>query len=413
MSNGSRLILYERPHAPISIRAAFFAGSRFDPEGKEGVAHFLEHMLLAGSARFPTKDKLAVHIEQYGGGFQAFTGADTLGIEVSVGDPADLIYACEILHEILLEPLFDERTMETERGSILRERANKRSNPSSMLWELWRKTFFQGTPVGRSTLGSEETINAISKDDLVGFRAAHLVSGQACFIASGGIKMEELREDFEKALIVPRSEPFSFEEDLPIYRERPVLIEPYTKTDQVHLMYGFRAPRALHADGPALEVIAKMLGGGRASILQRMLRYEKGLVYDSSAFSTTMGDCGSWMAMTSTSRDKVKEVLRTISGEVRRVMNDGLTEEELAFVKNKIMRSSLMKMQTSASWVDLHADLEPFNRNGIWTLADQLEAIGAVTPAMTRDVARRYFGPDKWFLAACGDIQEDELDIPW
>lgn len=128
---------------PVFARATFLSGSRFDHPGKEGTSHFLEHMIVAGTKRFPSKDKLAAYIEQFGGGFSAFTGADSVSVNVAVGDPADLEKAFEVMHEILTESTFESSTVETERGSILRELGDKKSNPSEMVWEVYRKLFFR------------------------------------------------------------------------------------------------------------------------------------------------------------------------------------------------------------------------------------------------------------------------------
>ncbi len=413
LSNGTRLMLFKKPKSPISIRATFLAGSRFDPVGKEGTSHFLEHMIVAGSKRFPSKDKLATYIEQYGGVFSASTSADTINVSVSVGDPNDLKYACEILHEILLESLFDEKTIETERGSILKELSTKKSNPGSMLWEVWRKLFFQDTEIGRSTLGSEESIASISKTDLIEFRDNHFVSGKLLLTVSGDVTLQELREQFESLLLLPESKPFSFTKDLFFSRRQTTYIEPYPKLDQTYIIYGFRTPKILHPDEPALEVITEILGGGRASTLQKKLRYEKGLVYAASAYLQSMADCGSWLVSTSTSKDKVQEVIDIITGEIRRVIDNGLTEEEIMFAKNKMIKSKLMEMQTTSSWVNFHAYYSLVDKTGAWTIEDYLKEIESVTSEKTKEVATKYFGGDKWFLGVCGDIKEDSIKIEW
>ncbi len=413
LSNGAKLVLYKRLKTPVSIRVNFLSGSRFDPIGKEGTSHFLEHMIVAGSKRFPSKDKLAAYIEQYGGRFGASTSADILGVDVAIGDPKDFNYACEILHEILLAPLFDVETIETERGSILKELGAKKSNPSNMLWEVWRRLFFQETAVGRSILGSEETIASISKKDLIEFRDKYFTTGRLSFVVSGDIEIQELKNGFENKLMLPNSEPYLFTDDLPVVRKQIFSVEPYEKIDQVYIMYGFRAPRILNPDEYALDVIAEILGGGRASTLNKKLRYEKGLVYSASAWLSSLADCGSWAVMTSTSKDKINEVVEIITKEIKRIMENGLTHEEIEFAKNKIIKSKLMEMQTSGSWVDFHSFYESVNKTGVWTLEDYLREIELVTCEKTKEVANKYFGPDKWFLGMCGDIKEEDVKVAW
>ena len=90
LSSGAHVVLFNRPKMPVHILVTFIAGSRFDPVGKEGLAHFIEHILLAGTTTYPTKDLLAGFIEDLGGSIGASTGADTLNLNVALGDPADL-----------------------------------------------------------------------------------------------------------------------------------------------------------------------------------------------------------------------------------------------------------------------------------------------------------------------------------
>lgn len=413
LSNGARLIFFKKPKAPVSMRATFIGGSRFDPVGKEGTAHFLEHMIVAGSKRFPSKDKLAAYVEQYGGGFSASTSADVITIRAAIGDPNDLKYIFEIFHEMLFESLFDENTIEKERGSILRELANKKSDPGSMLWEVYWRLFFQNTIVGRSILGSEKSIGAISKNDLLEFRNNQFKSGKLLFTASGGVELKELKENFENSLILPSSEQVSFSDDLPIVRENPISIELYPGATEAHIIYGFRTSRVLHPDEAALDVIAEILGGGRASTLSKKLRYEKGLVYGVSALPMGMADCGTWTIKTATSKDKINEVLEIITSEFKRVMADGLTDKEIIFAKNKNIKSTLMQMQTSSDWVSFHGYASFFDKSGEWTIEDYLKNIESVTAEKIKEVANRYFGPDKWFLGICGDVKEDEIKVSW
>ena len=412
LSNGAKLVLFERKGAPLHIRASFFAGSRFDPVGKEGTAHFLEHMLVAGTKKFPTKDKLAAYIEQLGGGYGAFTTGDTVNLDLSIGDPGDVGYITDLTHEMLSEPLFDEKTLEAERGSILRELGDKKSNPGLMVREVWRKLCFQGTELGRSVLGSEESISSIAKADILKFYQEKILSGPMVFVASGGIGLSDLKKEMEGKVLLKKSISAPAFQDLPVLRSKPVSIEKYQGIDQVHLIFGFRSPSELHPDVPALDVLVTIFGRGLASVLRKELRYEKGLVYGVSAGQQTLSDSGAWVMRTSTSKNNVNEVLGIITTELKKVCEQGLSAEQVKFAQDKIEKSKRMEMQTSASWVNFHSFRELFGGKP-WTLVDYVSEIKAVTPEMTREVAQKYFGPDKWYLAVCGDVEESEIKINW
>lgn len=89
LKNGLRVVIFERKGAPIALRLCFLAGSRFDPPGKEGLSHFTEHLIISGTKSYPSKDKLAMSIEELGGTISAFTSSDVLGVEIELGDSSD------------------------------------------------------------------------------------------------------------------------------------------------------------------------------------------------------------------------------------------------------------------------------------------------------------------------------------
>lgn len=410
LSNGSRIILFKRPNAPVTLRANFFSGSRFDPEGKDGMAHYLEHMLVAGTRNFKTKDKLAEYIEQYGGIVGASTSGEELTINVRIGDPKDLSIGIKVLNETLLHSLFDENTLRNEKRSIFKEIGDNNSNPGRKVWEVFKKLSLQGTPAGRSVLGTEESVGSITHGEMLKFAKDKVTSGRMVLVASGGIDIEELTQMAEKNLLLPSTPEFHIKEELPIIREDKIAIEKYKGQDQVHMILGFRSGSAFNKDNAALGVVASVLGGGRASTLTKKLRYEKGLVYNVSSFQMQFSDSGSWVINTSTSKDKVQEVLDIVTTEINRVIEVGLSDEEITFAKNKIVKSKFLQMETSEDWVRFHSHSELVGKKG-WTIIDHINEINAVTNEDIIKATRKIFSKDKWYLAMCGDIEQNEVEV--
>jgi len=410
LPNGARVVLFERLGMPLALRVSFLSGSRFDPPNKEGLAHFAEHMIVAGTKSFPTKDKLATYIEELGGVFSAFTGPDVMGVNVGLGDPQDFPHAVRLLREILCKPLLRPKTIETERGSILNELRGKESNPARYVWELFRKLFFQGTAVGRSNLGSIESINSITREDLLSYVQDMLTSGRMGVTISGGIGISRITEKLRKGLPVTVSSNYVPSKTLPILRERNISVKHYPK-EQVHLVVGFRTCSQFHEDKVALNILATILGGGRASVLSRKLRYERGLVYGVGAASFGSNDSGTWTIKTSTSKDTVQEVLDIITEEFSRAAEGKITSQELEFVKNKTVKSMKLKTQTSGSWVASHSFGELVNPNKYLRLDQYLNKVAALSLEDLSRVGKRYFVSGKWYLAMCGPLSEEDVTV--
>ena len=412
LSNGARLVVLKRDGMPISIRVLFRSGSRFDPPEKEGLAHFVEHLIVAGSKRFPAKDKLAAYIEQLGGVFGAFTGPEVLGVDVEVGDPSDFSQAVTVLHEILCEPLFERGTIETEREAILREIGDKKSNPERYILEVWRKLFFQGTEVGRSNLGTEQTVKSITRADLLKFYREMLVSGRMVIVISGDMNLDAALEGIDKNLPVSATGKVVFDDEpLEVNRNQKVMIASYQGLDQAHMILGFRTCSAFGDDAVALDIIRTILGGGRASVLARRLRYEKGLVYGVGASSFGMSDAGAWAVKTSTAKGEVQKVLDIIAEEFDRVSSGNLTGEELQFAKDKIVKSTRRLTQTSASWVRAHAFGELVRPEEYLPLDRYLNRVTETTAEDLQKAGRRYFVKGQWFLGMCGDVAEESVSV--
>lgn len=413
LSNGVKVVLFERPKAPISMEILFLSGSQFDPEGKEGISHFTEHMTVAGTKKFPTKDRLAIFIENLGGGFRASTGLGVFKISLDVVEPEDFKQAVSLLNEMLNESLFDPKTIETERGSILRELSSKESAPGKYIWELSRNLFFQGSLCSRSTLGSKETIESITKDDLLRFYNDMLTSGRAVIVVSGGISIDSVVKILESSLTLRKSEKFRSSGLLPVIRDRSVLTKVYTTNDLINIDFGFRVCEGYHEDSIPMIFLGQILGGGRASRLTKKLRYEKGYVYYVDAGYNGSIDSGVFDIDTEVSKNNIQEVFNIITEELNNLVDKGVSEEELKLVKNRSIKSKKGTMQTSSSWISFHAYDELFENPKKTTLPEYLARVNSLTAEDVNRVCKKYLNKESWYLAMCGDIKEDEVTIDY
>ncbi len=409
LKNGMPLVLFYKKGMPIHIETRFASGSRFDPLGKEGLAHFVEHMISAGTEKFPSKDKMAVFIEQLGGVFSASTSADSLSVVVEIAGKEDLDNAVELFNEMLVHPLMNEKTIEMERNAILKEVGEKNSTPSKYIRDLSSELFYQKTEVGKSNLGTKESLSNITKKDLEEFRSKMLASGRGVVVVCGDTEIDALAQKLNDNLQLKKTERPAFGDDLPINRDKNIMTKKYEKQEQVWIAFGFRTVSIKNNDHIALSLLANIVGGGRASLLQRKLRYEKGLVYSVSALAPVLVDRGMWAVFTSTSKEKLQEVVNLIAETFNDIYNGKIDEKELEFAKDKIIKSSRRNMQTSSSWVSAHSYYEMIGDSQ--TLPDYLNLVDRVTVDDLKQVGKKYFQKDSWFLAMCGDVDEGSVVV--
>lgn len=408
LKNGLKIINFRRSGTPLAIRCLFFAGSRFDDI--EGTSHFLEHLLVAGTKKYPSKDKLVTFVENNGGTLGATTGTDTLAINISLGDPKDVSVASEALKEIVFNSTFNPKTIENERGAIYRELSDQKSNPAKTIGRLNRQLFFQGTILDKSTSGTEDSITNITKKDLLSYYQQNILSGQMVLVTSGDISIDILKNEFnflEPIKLVTKIP----QKDLSVNQQNRILIKINNQHDPITFSYAFRVDNIFDISNPALTILLSALATTRSSRLITRLRYENGLIYGINPFHDQFFDGNIWGFQTSTSKSNFQKVINIIESEFALLIKNGLSVQELEFVKNKIIKSSRLRLQTSESIVNFHAYRQFIDDSPPWTIEDYTQSLEKVDCDLIKNTAVKYLNPTKSSLAICGDIEEKEINL--
>jgi predicted Zn-dependent peptidase len=412
LNSGSKLYHFYKKNMPISTAVIFDAGSSNDPVGKEGLAHFCEHILFKSTKKFKDETEVGLFIESIGGQMNAFTGVDFLGVTAEIGFTNDFPKVVDFLHELTRNSLFDEEKINIERGTILGEIADYESNPALYINDLTQRVLFKGSYAERSIAGSKETVTGISKDDLYGFYLDRIAKSKMYAVVAGDIEFSNLVSLFNDG--------FKEENLFPLLEEKPELLLPrsvdtkikeHKDTNQVYLSFSFRTCPSYNNDSVILEVIRTIIGDGFSSSLFRKLRTENGLVYMINVSSENLFDRGYFSVVTSTSKDRVQKVMDVLTEEFKRLESGEIFQEELDLAKNKIIKSKVREMQNSSSWVEAHISEIFFNPKNPKDLAEILNEVEKVSLDDVKNVSKKYFSKDKWYLAMCGDISGKDFIV--
>lgn len=412
LENGINVFGFFRIGMPICVRVVFFAGSRFDTV--QGTAHFLEHMLVAGTEKFPSKDKLAEPLEKIGGGFSASTSIDCMRLNISVSKKEDLNIGLEILGEMLERSLFEEKTIENERGSIISEIGADEEDPYYMLNDTYYHMAFKGTVLVNNITGSEDSVKNIRKQDLLKFKNDFLNAGRMCILISGDVAVNEYMPLLNKYFSNYQPQKyFIMPEIAKINRQEFIGFKPFKDNKRIYAKIGFRTIGMNENDKEmfSLDLIADILGKGRASRLLKELRYKKGLVYGAGANNYNYSDSGHFSVSTSFGQDKLENVIETIINELRKLERDGMSKDELEFGKSAIVKSSFNNMQTSMSWINVHEDEMIFNPELSRTLDYAMNGINSLTLEEVNATVKKYLRKDNFYLALCG--VDEKPSVAW
>src|SRR5262245_45875108 len=154
-------VLIDRMQDVRSFALGFFvrAGSQDEPPEKQGVSHFLEHVLFKRTRRRSTVE-IAREIDRLGGDVDAFTTKEYTGFYVHTLD-SRFSEALDLMGDVVLSPAFDSVDIEVERGVILDEIREANDNPDDVAHELFVSSFWKSHPLGAPILGTADTLNAI------------------------------------------------------------------------------------------------------------------------------------------------------------------------------------------------------------------------------------------------------------
>jgi len=351
-------------------------------------------------------------LESIGGQANAFTGVDFLGISADVGMKSDYPKVVDFLYELIRESLFEESKFEIERGTILGEIADYKANPALYIQDVTQEQLFQNTYAERDIAGSSDSVSNISRNDLFNYYESKIVNGSMTIVVAGDIEFSEILSLFNKKFGEKKlNNGFEDRSDLEIIRNKPIGIKLYEGIDQIFLSLCFRACNFLDKDSDVFFIIKTIIGDGFSSSLFRKLRTENGLVYSLDVSSEGFSDRGYFSVSTSTSKDRVQKVLDVLTGEFERLESGSISEEELILAKDKIIKSKIREMQTSNLWVGVHLPEAIFNPKNPSNLADWLNIIEKISLDDVKEVSKKYFSKDKWYLAMCGDVEEKDFSV--
>lgn len=400
LDNGARVVLFERKGMPIYIRAVFYSGSRFD--SISGTSHFLEHMLLAGTKKFPSKNLIAEHIQKVGGDFGAATSNNILRFNVEIPEKEDLDVGVEILSECLTNSLFSDKTVENERGAIFSEIRNKKNNPKEYIRDVQRRVVLQGTPAARSTLGSVEDVQSISKEDLLKFKQDYVHAGRLTFIVCGDVSVSTLKEKLN-SIDFAKGEKFNVEGRLPVIKEKVLDIESYPGMEHLQVSFSCRTNIESYKEYCALKILSNILGGDRGARLVTRLRYENGLVYSVFTNIFHAADWGSLNINLSCDKNNFSKVKEFIFKEFNDLRKSCITADEFKNAKTKTAKGSVRHFQTSQSWVDFHESEAMLPNDELHTVEDYIDTINGLEIENIKSVINKYLFEENFVIAICGD----------
>jgi len=385
-------------------------GSRHEAPELNGICHFIEHAVFKGTQRRTARD-IAVESDRLGGNLDAFTTHEMTGFAVKVADRS-LPQAFDLLADLLAHPRFDQNDLEREQQVILEEMKMVEDTPDELLGELFNAAYFPGHPLGRPIEGTAETISSFDHHTVSTFHEREFSAPNLVVAAAGNVEHNSLvalvESSFANSAVETEAGRQNAAEQSPT-PAAPILIEQKNELEQAHLVIAAPWPDAKSSDRYAASLLASVVGGGTSSRLWQTIREERGLAYSVGAGGSAFSDVGVFTIYAGTSPEHLDEVFDLSLAEMRRVVAESISAEELKLAKDLAISSILLALESSSARVSALARQEIIHGRHIST-AETIEKIEAANADDLQRVAREFFTSESLGLGALGNLNGFRVD---
>lgn len=382
----------------VGIAARF--GSIYENDEINGIAHFFEHMLFKGTENRTLKDICGI-LDELGGDSNAYTSWDNVFYYITTLNKY-FPKAVDLLADLVLNPVFNKKDIETERGVILQEIAMSEDDTWDMAGELLYQKLYKKNPIRRSILGSVENIQRFSRKDFIRVHQEWYAVNNLFLVVVGGMNHKEVvgqaKEYFEDEISrpVPVFEKVS---DEPIRHKRIVVKKP--DLTEAKLFLGLRAPHFNTRDFYVMEVIASILGTqGWASRLKQEIREKRGWSYRTKAECEASLVHSALIICTNLPNRKTREVESIIIRELSRLKNEKVPAEEFQRHINLLITDYIIYQEKNRARFWFSEILEAEIGNYFEALLDGIKPFKKITQKDILRVANEYLDTKNYVLAA-------------
>ncbi len=393
---------------PGSRSAAFGVwvgvGSRDEPDDLAGASHFLEHLLFKGTARRGALE-IAAGMDAVGGEMNAFTAKEYTCYYARVLD-ADLPLAVDVVTDMVTASLLLPDDVESERGVILEEIAMHDDDPGDVVHDAFAEALFGDHPLGRPVIGTEDSIETLSRDALDRWWRGRYTAPDVVVAAAGALDHEALVALVEESFAGAPSAPAPLRPTGPGVPTDGGVVCERRPSEQANLVLGVPG---LRRDDPrrfALQVLSAGLGGGMSSRLFQEVREQRGLAYSVYSYASAHADTGLLGVYAGCAPAKAREVVELCRALLDDVAENGLTDDEVSRSQGQLRGSMVLGLEDSGSRMSRLGKAELVH-GGQLGVQDVLDRISAVTPDDVRDLAAELLA-QPLALGVLGPFDEDE-----
>lgn len=410
LANGLKVLLVERHDLPlVQVQVVFRAGRLYEPAGKAGVADLTATLMTKGT-KTRSATEIADAIDFVGGALTVGADSDMAVASLSVLKK-DLATGLDLLGDVLANPVFSAEELERARQQSLARLRSHLDDADTVLSLAYDRVLYDGHPNGRSVLGTEKSLSALTREDVLAFHRDRYRPDGAFAVVVGDVTRAEVESRFGVALAQWSGKAVAAEPPrppAPLKGKNVYLVD--MDVNQSYVMWGNQSFKRNDPDYFATYLMFSILGGGMNSRLFSEVRDRQGLAYGVSSYNRVESTTGSVMINLQTKAASTRKALTSIQKELERMARDGVTAKELADAKSSMIGYFPMQLESNGDLARMLTRIA-FNGLGSDYLSRYVERVTAVTQEDIRRVARKYLPSGDYAMVLVAPAKEVEADL--
>ena len=395
----------ENPSVTVLVMVS--VGSKYETKSQNGLSHFLEHMVFKGSIKRPKPSDISRELDSIGAQYNAFTSHEFTGYYAKA-DARHADKIVDVVSDMYLNPIFDEKEMEKEKGVIIEEIRMYNDLPQQRASDLFMELLYGDQPAGWNIAGKEETVKAFTREALASYRAGYYTCPATTIIVSGSFKEDEMNNLIEKTFAKAGASPVKTKLSVTEKQDHSAIAVSFKETDQTHLIIGVRTFPILDPRIPTMHVLSTILGRGMSSRLFSKMREELGICYYIKAEHEPFTDHGFLGISAGVDNARVREGIEGILGECRRLRDELVLPQELQKAQDYIAGTTMLGLETSDARAEF-CGYQEILKNRVDSPDELISKIRKVTAEDVQKLAREIFVDSGLNMAIVGKFKDTTL----
>jgi len=397
LSNGLRILVREDARLPlVSMSAVFRGGLLAETPETNGITRLMAKTLLKGT-KTRRAEQIADQIEAVGGSISSDAGNNSFSVSLHI-TKSDLKLGVDLLSDVLLNASMPEKAVAREKQIQIAGIQQEDEQMTTVARNILRQALFNHHPYALRSNGSVDAVQRLTQKDLLDFRDRYVVAKNGVISIFGNVNAAEVKQIFEQAFASMKPGALALTEAKPSAELRkPATVESKKEKAQGVIMVGYRGVDIFSKDRHALELIDEASSDLGSRFFIR-IREQMGLAYYVGASQFQGLVPGLFAFYLGTDPQKIEPVKTALLDEIRKLASDGLTNEELARGKKKLIGQQQIAMQSNDSF-GYQSALDELYGLGFDYYKKLEHDVDAVTLEEIKHTAAKYFRDQPYVLA--------------